>query len=515
MGQKMAGSSGTFDFVIVGAGPAGCVLANRLSADPARSVALVEAGPDYGPNPLDWPAEFRDTTSIWPDTHSWGYIYGPSSHELSLSLPRARVVGGTSTINGCIWIRGSAADYDEWEWLGNPGWSFQDLLPYFRMAERDPQGGPLHGEHGLVPVDRAPESSWSTVDRALVEAAGRLGLPFAIDLNGEAGQRPSVGPTPKNIAEGSRINAAFSYLAPARERPNLKIIPDRLVDRVIVENGRATGLQTGDGEVIQGETIILSAGAYGSPAILLRSGIGPVAHLREFGIAVTADLPGVGSNLLDHPLVNGLMECAIAAGSEPSTRSFMPIMVKARSSQVEDEIDLHIYEGQSYDPEHERWLFWLSISLQFARSRGQLRLTSPDPDASLLIDHAYFDDPADLEALCDGVELVNDLVRTPPLSEIVEPIAGRTLQWSSRDELRAKVRAQVGTTYHPSSTCRMGPASDPQSVVDHTGRVHGIDRLMVVDASIFPTGPRGNLHFPTVAVAEKIAAEIIDSSSPQ
>jgi choline dehydrogenase len=183
-------------------------------------------------------------------------------------------------------------------------------------------------------------------------------------------------------------------------------------------------------------------------------------------------------------------------------------MIKARSGQVDDEIDLHIYQGQSFDESTGQWRLWLSISLQHARSQGRLRLTSRDPNAPLDIDHAYFDDPADLAALADGVELVNTLISTGPLAEIVQSLPENTLTWTTRDELERKVRAQVGTTFHPSSSCRMGPASDPLAVVDAHARVHGIESLLVVDASIFPSGPRGNLHFPVVAAAEKIAAEL-------
>jgi choline dehydrogenase len=177
----------------------------------------------------------------------------------------------------------------------------------------------------------------------------------------------------------------------------------------------------------------------------------------------------------------------------------------ARSRQVDNEIDLHVYQGQSYDEELGAWKLWFAASLQYARSKGTVRLASADPDDAPLIDHNYFSDPADLEALCDCVELVGDLAGAAPLAEIVEPIPDLTLTWKTRDELREKVKAQVGTTYHPSSTCRMGPAADPMAVVDHQGRVYGVEGLRVVDASIFPTGPRGNLHFPIVAVAEKIA----------
>jgi len=202
------------------------------------------------------------------------------------------------------------------------------------------------------------------------------------------------------------------------------------------------------------------------------------------------------------------MECSIAAGHEPPATTFAPVMIKARSRPTASEIDLHVYQGQSFDETRGAWTFWLSVSLQEARSRGRLRLPSPDPLAPPAIDHAHLSDPLDLDALCDGVELVNRLVKTPPLATMVTPIADRTLVWRDRDELRTRVREQVGTTFHPSSTCRMGPASDPTAVVDHEGRVHGVAGLRVADASIFPTGPRGNLHFPIVAVAEKIADAI-------
>lgn len=495
-----------FDVVIVGAGPAGCVLAHRLTEDARRTVALIEAGPDYGPDPAAWPAELRDSTSVWTESHPWGYANVAREDEAALSLPRARLVGGTSTVNGCIWLRGSAADYDGWAALGNPGWSFADLLPCFRRAESDPCGGPLHGDRGPVPVSRAPTSSWTPADRAFVAAAKTLGIPLVDDLNGDSVQSPGVGPTPKNVADGMRMNAAFTYLAPVQDRANLTVIAETPVDRAVIESGRAVAVRTIEGRIIRGEEIVVCGGAYGSPAILLRSGIGPPNHLRDLGLPVVADLPGVGANLLDHPLVNGLMEAAIAPGHEPLGRTFMPLMIKARSRQVSDEIDLHIYQGQSLDDGLGAWILWLSVSLQYARSRGTVRLTSADPTAPLQIDHAHLSDPTDLEALCDGVELANRLVGAAPLAGIITPIPERTLRWKHRDDLRATVKRQVGTTFHPSSSCRMGPANDPLAVVDHRGRVHGVAHLRVVDASILPTGPRCNVHFPTIAVAEKVAA---------
>ena len=499
-----------FDVVVVGAGPAGCVLAHRLTQEVGRSVCVLEAGPDYGPDPAAWPADLRDPTLVWYQSHSWGYQHAGRPPGRPLPLPRARVVGGSSTVNACYWLRGSAADYDRWATLGNPGWSFAELLPYFRRAEADPLGGPLHGTGGPVPVFRAAAEDLTAVDQAFLAAARALGIPDLPDFNGTADQRPGVGPMPKNLAGGVRMNAVFTYLAAARSRPNLALVADVLVDRVVVEDGRAAGVRTSDGHLFAGREVVLCAGAYGSPAILLRSGIGPPAHLEELGIPMVADLAGVGEGLLDHPfLVPGtLRSWAIRPQHAPAARVLTQLAVKARSRQARDEIDLHLYEGQRFDEQRGRWVLYVGVSLMDAHCRGRVRLTSPDPAATLDIDHGYFSDPADLDAMCEGVGLALQLVATPPLANLLEPGSGFTPPAGGRDGLRAWVREQAGTTFHPSSTCRMGPASDPGAVVDHAGRVHGLAGLRVADAAIFPTSPRANLHCTVVAAAEKLADAI-------
>jgi choline dehydrogenase len=350
------------------------------------------------------------------------------------------------------------------------------------------------------------EDDTTPIDRAFERAANALGFPSIADLNGAPSQQPGVGPAPKNVAGGVRMNAAFTYLAGARSRPNLSVVPDALVDRVVVEEGRAVGVRLEDGREWRGGEVVLCGGAYGSPAVLLRSGIGPADHLRDLGIPVVVDVSGVGEHLLDHPVV-GVLDALVRPESVPVTAALIPSLVKVRSSQSAEEIDLHLYQGRYFDQERG-WIFWLSASLQYAVSRGYVRLTAADPQAALEIDHRHFAEQRDLEALCDGVELAAKLVATEPLAGQIERLPGYETDWKGREDLRERVRAKAGTTYHPSSTCRMGPASDPTAVVDHMGRVHGVARLRVADASIFPTGPRANIHFTVVAVAEKIAEAI-------
>ena len=304
------------------------------------------------------------------------------------------------------------------------------------------------------------------------------------------------------------MNAALTYLAAARARKNLVLLPNTLVDRILIEKGRATGVRASDGQVHRADETVLAAGAYGSPAILLHFGIGPASHLRELTIPVVSDLPGVGAHLLDHPLViDGLGQYVVRSGYEPemTMTPFLPLMIMARSSRAREEIDLAVLLGQYFDQKLGAWVSFPMVSLLGSRSEGRVRLTSADTEAPLDIRHSHLDEQADLEAITDGVELVTELLSSTPLTEALDLLPDSKPAWSSRDEFRAWLRRHVGTMFHPSGTCHMAPAANSLGVVDYVGRLRGLSNLRVADAAIFPTIPRATIHFAVVAAAEKLA----------
>ena len=491
------------DFLILGGGTAGCVLANRLSADGA-TVTLVEAGPDYGPaDSGDWPADLLDPRSP-TDSHDW-------YPEAEFSLSRARVIGGCSAHNACFVTIGDRGDYDEWSEFA-PGWNLETLRPYLDRSRK--QIGARY-----LTQEEVPE--WAhVIHRAAVEA----GLPALDDFN-DLTIPEGVGYLPCNVGDHRRWSTAFAYLDPARERAGLTVIGDALVDRVVVTGERATGavVDTAEGETeLSARVVILGAGAFGSPGILLRSGIGPADELRRLGIEVAAELPGVGRNLLDHSGVNIVfgaapeLEAELRA-KEAGGRMFGNAnMVRAASSACgEGGGDIHLVPWAARDTLEvtgREWRVQLSPYVMKPRSTGSVRLRSSAPAEPLAVDLGFLADPdgADLEVLIEGVELVRRIAATDSFSESVaeEAVPGSTVEGG--DQIAAWLRQNVRGYFHPVGTCRMGQPGDPGAVVDGQGRVHGVESLYVCDASVMPTIPRANTNLTTIAIAERIAEGLLE-----
>jgi choline dehydrogenase len=459
------------DVLVLGGGSAGCVLAGRLSEDESRSVCLVEAGPDYGAYAGGgWPAELLDPGGI-PETHEW------NPDESWFTPLRAKVMGGCSAHNACLVVWGAPADYDAW----GPGWTFAELEPHLRRAERTIAPRPL--VYGLEEL-----SPWFA---GVVGAGAAAGLEVLEDFNDPAALE-GVGLGPFNIRGGVRWNASFAYVDPARGRPNLTILPDTLVDRVVVKGGRARAVATDRGE-LTAETIVVAAGAYGSPAVLLRSGIGPEDDLRRLGIDVVEANDAVGANLLDHPSAKLSFEGTEALRAE--TASAAPVLftngaIKARTDGCSDGTwDVHLVPVTSGTGERAH----LTVVALQPRSRGSVRLASSDPAVSPAIDHGFLREPEDTELLLGGLAVAHRLAATEPLRRL-----GRVAEMDDRE----RVRTTLAAIFHPAGTCAIG------AVVDRALRVRGIENLYVGDASVMPSIPRANTHLTVLGIAERLAASL-------
>jgi choline dehydrogenase len=496
----------TWDVLVVGGGTSGAALAGLLARDARRRVLLLEAGPDYGHvDEGRWPAELLDASTI-PGTHDWGYSgMNHASHKEPHVYNRARVIGGCSSHNGCVALLGHRRDYDHWAELGNEGWSWDAVEPAFERAR------------AALRVRIPSAQELTPYHAAFVDGAVGAGIPLVEDLN-DPDDVEGVAASPVNIVNGTRWNTALAYLDPVREQGNLTVAGGALVERVIFDGDRAVAVEVvvdGARERHAAGRIVLAAGAYGSPSILLRSGVGPTADMEQLGIKGVHDLPGVGVGLTDHPVVHFELQPTARLREQLevfATVNWLPdeqTLLKARSSRCREAFDLHLYAVSGHDGDGERY-YIIEVSCIIPRSSGKMTLASSDVDAPPLIDHGYLSDPEghDQAVLLDGVALARRIAGKMREAGMIERISSPLDEITSVEDLRRWVEEGVGIYYHPACTCRMGPASDPLAVVDPRGNVHGLQNLSVCDASIFPVIMRANTNLPAAMLAEHMAGWI-------
>ncbi|WP_434053462.1 MAG: choline dehydrogenase [Roseibium sp.] len=525
-----------FDFIIVGAGSAGCAMASRLSEDPQNRVLVLEfGGTDVGPL-IQMPAALSYPMNM--PIYDWGYESEPEPHlgGRRLATPRGKVIGGSSSINGMVYVRGHACDFDTWEEMGARGWGYRHVLPYYKRQEQNPQGqagwrgtdGPLHVKRG---------TKWNPLFHAFRDAGRQAGYEITEDYNGE--KQEGFGDMEMTVHKGRRWSAANAYLKPALKRGNLDLIKGALVRKVLIENNRAVGVEFEVGGEIQEvkatREVILAASSINSPKILMLSGIGPAEQLKEIGIDVVADRPGVGANLQDHLELYIQQACSQPITLYKHWNLFSKAMIGAQwlffknglgaSNQFEScafirskagvkypDIQYHFlpfavrYDGQAAAEGHG---FQAHVGPMRSKSRGHVSLTSSDPKDKPSILFNYMSHDEDWEDFRTCIRLTREIFGQDAFADYrgkeIQP--GDTVQ--SDEQLNDFIREHVESAYHPCGTCRMGAKDDPLAVVDPECRVIGVDGLRVADSSIFPLITNGNLNGPSIMVGEKASDHIL------
>jgi choline dehydrogenase len=497
--SRVAADQRASDVVVVGGGAAGCVVAARLSETPERRVLLLEAGTDLRANV---PYDMRDGWHL-PRISDWGYASEPDSHGSTQPLRRVKLLGGTSWLTRFA-VRGSPADYNEWSTLGNPGWRFEDVLPYLKRLETDLDFGDAvwHGDNGPLPVTRYRERHLTGAAAAALEALEAVGFAHVDDHN-----RPGAvgaGRMPMSSRDGARVTTADAYLPEEGTRSNLVVRTQAHVAEVVIEGNRASGVRLLDGSVIEAGWVVLSAGTFGTPPVLMRSGIGPEKHLRSLGIQVRLDLPGVGGNLIDHVGVD--IDCGFRQASRKAPIFHLLATFHSTMAPAGDAPDLALWIS---DPFGDPPVLEIDVGLWRPRSRGSVRLRSADPADPPCIELPGLRESADVDRLAEAFLRGLEVAHRPEVRKLCQDTPSPRAH--NHDEARAVVRAGSYSFPHVVGTCAMGPSPDDGAVVDASGRVHGIEHLSVVDASVIPNATSAFTHIPTIMLAERLSDEIARS----
>jgi choline dehydrogenase len=528
-----------FDYVIVGAGSAGCVLANRLSADGKHSVLLLEAGPKdtniWIHVPLGYGKLFKEKSVNW----MYQTEPEPELGGRQVFQPRGKVLGGSSSINGLLYVRGQHEDYDRWRQRGNAGWGYDDVLPYFKKAENQQRGGDkYHGVGGPLPVSDLGHPD--PLSAAFIDAAAETGLPVNPDFNGAT--QEGAGFFQTATQRGRRASTAYSYLRPAKSRGNLHVETSALAQRILFEGRRARAVEYRQGGVLRTararKEILVSGGAYNSPQLLQLSGVGPAELLKQHGIDVVLDAPGVGNDLQDHLQVRLVMRCAqritlndiinhpvrrILAGARYAAFRKGPLTIAAGTSGAffktnprlaSPDVQIHFLPfstDKMGEKLHAFSGFSASVCQLRPESRGSLRIKSADPAVPPAIRINYLATETDRTAFVEGIKILRRILAAPALKPFVVGEVEPGPKITSDEEILNFCRQRGSTVYHPTSTCRMG--NDPLAVVDQRLRVRGIEGLRVVDASVMPDLMSGNTNAPTIMIAEKASDMILEDAS--